>query len=243
MASLFPPSFVARLAATPSDALRCGARGAELCRLATLGVRVPAGLVVTTGAFAETIDALGLRAAHDTLADAMAQGELPSAYAERIARVLRTGSVPRGVLDAIEDALIELELDVGVPLTLEGSLALAEERGAPSVGELEIQHTVDLEPAIRRLYARVFEPDVLAFAAQRALASPVPLAIVVRRSLGPVEVAASGGPFDAALGELGDFARRIEDDLGSCQLRWARSEEGVCVVGLELGLNAAEGRC
>lgn len=234
MASLFPPSFVARLAATPGDALRHGARGAQLFRLATLEVPVPAGLVLTTSAFAETIDALGLRAAHDTLADAMAQGELRGGYGERIARVLRTGAVPRGVLDALEDALIELELDQGVSLTLEGSLALPDTRGAPVVGERELQHTIDVEPAIRALYARVFEPDLLTFAVERGLGSPIPLAIVVRRSVGPVAVAPSRGPFDDAGSELAELARRVEESEGPCRLLWARAERGVCVVGLEL---------
>lgn len=232
VASLFPPTLVVRIDTTHAEPARLGAHGARLARWAALGVRVPPGLVITVEGFFETVDALGLRAAYDTLEEALLRGETPSVYAGRVARVLSTGLLPRMLLDPLEDALVDLGLDVGVPLSVEASLPF--EGPTDLVPGAVVEHAIDLERAIRGLYAGAFRAEVITLAATRGLPRSPPMAVVVRRHLAPTRATPSTGPFEGAPAELATFAEAIEADLGApCVVHWALADGRVHVVRAE----------
>src|SRR5438132_2077781 len=84
-------------AATDPDLL--GGKGASLCRLVSLGHRVPAGFVITRDAFQTALQDMGLAAALATLDSLLAGSKDTIATGEQIRQSILSRRIPSRILE------------------------------------------------------------------------------------------------------------------------------------------------
>ncbi len=217
-----------------------------LGRLAELGYRVPAGIVLTVDTFFATLEGLGLVPAFDTLSDQLEAGSPNLDLGQRVARSIATGRLPRPICEAIEDALIDTALDDAETLIVRSSATVEDSSSASFAGIFEsypVPATGDVEGAIRQVYASVFAPRALAYARERGVGRIPAMAVVIQKF---VEAERSGVMFTRF--SLGREPARtlIEHVEGGCEKLvkgevspdrlW--SEPGADVVSVEGPLSA-----
>ena len=87
--------YVEVLGAGPADPGLLGGNGASLCRLVSLGHRVPPGFVIARDAFQCAIEDMGLSSALDTLDSLLAGTQDTTASAEQFVRAFSRAGFPR----------------------------------------------------------------------------------------------------------------------------------------------------
>src|SRR5438046_2159070 len=87
--------------ADAADPSRLGGKGASLCRLVTLGHRVPAGFVITRDAFQSALQEMGLAPALDTLDSLLARSGDTISTGEQIRQSILSRRIPTRILKPI----------------------------------------------------------------------------------------------------------------------------------------------
>src|SRR5947207_5470876 len=96
--------------ADAADPSRLGGKGASLCRLVSLGHRVPAGFVITRDAFQTALQEMGLAAALATLDSLLAGSKDTIATGEQIRRRVLSSRIPSRILEPIMQTIDALRL-------------------------------------------------------------------------------------------------------------------------------------
>src|SRR5215469_4981256 len=102
--------YVEELGAGATDPGLLGGKGASLCRLVSLGHRVPAGFVITRDAFQNALEDIGLAPQVDTLDSLLAASKETNATAEQIRRRILSRRIPSRILKSIMQIIDELRL-------------------------------------------------------------------------------------------------------------------------------------
>ncbi|GAA4547519.1 PEP/pyruvate-binding domain-containing protein [Pseudonocardia xishanensis] len=194
------------------DLAAVGGKGANLGELARAGLPVPAGFVLTTGAYAAFVDAAfaepglaGAAVLEPELAGVAVaatprepvgprEGEDPEAAAARIQAALHAAAVPAEVADALRGAYAQLG---GGPVAVRSSATAEDLADASFAGQqdtfLNVRGEEALLAAVVRCWASLWTARAIDYRARREVADPR-LAVVVQRM---VEAEASGVLFTA----------------------------------------------
>jgi len=162
-----------------------GGKGASLIQMARAGLPVPAGYIVLSNAFAEFIDAAGLR---DQVDDLLISARRGNAYTERKAVKIRSAiyrkTIPKETSRAILrefDALRSRYVAVRSSANVEDSVNSA------WAGQFEsFLHTTrrNLIRNIKRCWAASFSPHAVLYWQKRAVArKPLAMAVVVQKMI------------------------------------------------------------
>src|SRR5207244_9010201 len=93
--------YVEVLGAGATDPDLLGGKGASLCRLVSLGHRVPAGFVITRDAFQTALQEMGLTSALDTLDSLLAGSGETISTGEQIRQSILSRRIPARILEPI----------------------------------------------------------------------------------------------------------------------------------------------
>src|SRR5438067_10219106 len=93
--------YVEELGAGATDPDLLGGKGASLCRLVSLGHRVPAGFVITRDAFQCAIQDIALGSLLKTLDSLLAGSDNMTATAEQIRQSILSRRIPSRILEPI----------------------------------------------------------------------------------------------------------------------------------------------
>lgn len=236
-----------------ADVPTAGGKGANLGEMIRLGLPVPPGFVVSTGAYAEQARAWGLAERLRAHLDA----DDFDAAASEAAALLGGGDLLSGIEGAIRDAHREL----GATRVAVRSSATAEDlAGASFAGQqetyLDVAGEDDVLASIRRCWASLFSPRALHYRRSRGIPHlDVQIAVVVQRmvpaeaagvlfTVDPVEQRSDRMLLSAApgLGEVvvsghrrGDTYRLRREPLGAPgEAAPGRGADGLAVADLDL---------
>ena len=206
---------VSSLAASDPDSKRLGGKGANLARLLNLGYRVPPGFVVTTDAFAVTLEQLGVRQDYDILSESMARTDPDHDAADSIAQALRQGGLPTSVRIAIGNALDEERLwHVTRDSLIVRSSATVEDSAAFSFAgifdSLAVGDPDALESTVLEVWCSLYSRRALAYTADSGVAQRPRMAVVVQAFL---DASHSGVMFTS----FGDGRTLVEHVEGGCE--------------------------
>jgi phosphohistidine swiveling domain-containing protein len=171
-----------------------------------LGLRVPPGFVVTTGAYDAFVDSNGLKdeivaiasQAHDEDAAAFEEG------AEKIGALFARAKIPDGVVDEIRTAYDRLET-AGGAVAVRSSATAEDLPGASFAGQqesyLNVRAAGALLDAVRACWASLWTARAMAYRAREDIdPAKVSLAVVVQRMV-PAEAAGMMFTADPVSGE------------------------------------------
>ena len=165
-----------------------GGKGASLCRLVSLGHRVPAGFVITRDAFQSALENLGLAPALDMLGSMLAGSQDTTATADQIRERILSRPIPSRILEPIMQTVDALRLweqpSEGVIVR---SSATIEDGSAHSFAgifeSIPISAPEEFEPTVREIWASVFSPRALAYFREIGVQQVPAMALVVQRFL------------------------------------------------------------
>src|SRR5215510_13877552 len=175
-------------AARPHDPGLLGGKGASLCRLVSLGHRVPAGFVITRDAFQSGLKNIGLASALDTLDSLLADSKDTIATGEQIRQSILSRPISSRILKPIMQTVDALRLweqpCEGVILR---SSATIEDGSAHSFAgifeSIAITAPKEFEPTVREIWASVFSPRALSYFREIGVQQVPAMAVVVQRFL------------------------------------------------------------
>lgn len=174
-----------------ADLATVGGKGANLGDLASAGLPVPDGFVVTAPAFLDAMDAAGVRERlATTFADVAAQAADPAALAEGAARlraIVRDAGVPGPMRDIVVDAYRRLGDGVDVPVAVRSSATGEDTAGTSFAGMHEtFTNVIGAEAVLDRLvacWASLYGERAISYRASRELTDEPAIAVVVQRML------------------------------------------------------------
>ncbi|MBI5231063.1 MAG: hypothetical protein HY876_02735 [Coriobacteriales bacterium] len=177
------PEYVIALAAAhglPTDEI--GGKAAGLAALSAAGFPVPDGVVITTRAFREVVQAAGVAESPEAFDD-----ESLRAYCERAALSMRSMEFPFAVQDAIAVAARRL-LAAGGPLAVRSSGTLEDSATASFAGVLEtytgMRSESEVLGAVRRCWGSAFQPRAARYLHEKGRAqSELSVAVVLQRQV------------------------------------------------------------
>lgn len=181
-------AIVSPLAGNESDTARLGGKAANLAKLLTLGYRVPPGFVITTDAFATTIEHLGMQHTFDALGQSVAHLDPSYVLGERISTALCQGTLPESVRVAMDSALEEQRLwDITNNSLIVRSSATVEDSGAFSFAgifeSLPVGVPDALEGTVLEVWSSAFARRALDYAAGSGVMESPRMAVVVQAFL------------------------------------------------------------
>src|SRR5438874_4562688 len=211
--------YVEELGAGATDPDLLGGKGASLCRLVSLGHRVPAGFVITRYAFQSALEDIGLAPEVDRLDSLLAASKKTTATAEQIRRSILSRRSPPRILKPIMQTVDALRLweqpCEGVILR---SSATIEDGSAHSFAgifeSIPISTPEEFEPTVREIWASVFSPRALTYFREVGVQQVPAMAVVVQRFLRPER---SGVMFTRFAGPDGRPCILVEHVEGDCE--------------------------
>src|SRR5207244_767921 len=185
--------YVEVLGAGATDPDLLGGKGASLCRLVSLGHRVPAGFVITRDAFQTALQDMGLAAALATLDSLLAGSKDTIATGEQIRQSILSRRIPSRILEPIVQTIDALRLweqpSEGVIVR---SSATIEDGSAHSFAgifeSMPISTPEEFEPTVREIWASVFSLRALSYFREIGVQQVQAMAVVVERFLRPERV-------------------------------------------------------
>src|SRR5947208_3619026 len=196
-----------------------GGKGASLCRLVTLGHRVPAGFVITRDAFQSALKDMGLASALDTLDLLLAGSKDTTATAEQISQSILSRRIPSRILKPIMQTVDALRLwEQPCEGVIVRSSATIEDGSAHSFAgifeSIPISAPEEFEPTVRQIWASVFSPRALSYFREIGVHQIPAMAIVVQRFL---RAERSGVMFTRFAGPDGKQSILVEHVEGDCE--------------------------
>jgi len=211
--------YVEELGAGATDPGLLGGKGASLCRLVSLGHRVPAGFVITRDAFQTALQDMGLAAALATLDSLLAGSKDTIATGEQIRRRVLSHRIPSRILEPIVQTIDASRLweqpSEGVIVR---SSATIEDGSAHSFAgifeSIPISTPEEFEPTVRQIWASVFSPRALTYFREIGVRQIPAMAVVVQRFL---RAERSGVMFTRFVGPDGRPSILVEHVEGDCE--------------------------
>jgi phosphohistidine swiveling domain-containing protein len=182
--------YIEVLGAGATDPGLLGGKGASLCRLVSLGHRVPAGFVITRDAFQSALEDLGLASALGTLDSLLAASKDTTATAEQISQRILSRQIPSRILEPIMQTIDTLGLwEQPCEGVIVRSSATIEDGSAHSFAgifeSIAISTPEEFEPTVREIWASVFSPRALTYFREIGVQQVPAMAVVVQRYLRP----------------------------------------------------------
>ena len=205
--------------AKSADPGRLGGKGASLCRLVSLGHRVPAGFVITRDAFQRALEDMGLAPALDTLDSLLAGSDDMTATAEQIRQSILSRRIPSRILKPILQAVDALRLwEQPCEGVIVRSSATIEDGSTHSFAgifeSIPISAPEEFEPTVREIWASVFSPRALSYFREVGVQQVPAMAVVVQRFL---RAERSGVMFTRFAGPDGKQSILVEHVEGDCE--------------------------
>ena len=165
-----------------------GGKGASLCRLVSLGHRVPAGFVITRDAFQCAIQDIALGSALKTLDSLLAGSDNMTETAEQIRQSILSRRIPSRILEPIMQTVDALRLwEQPCEGVIVRSSATIEDGSAHSFAgifeSIPIRAPEEFEPTVREIWASVFSPRALSYFREVGVQQIPAMAVVVQRFL------------------------------------------------------------
>ena len=205
--------------AESADPGRLGGKGASLCRLVSLGHGVPAGFVITRGAFQRALEDMGLAPALDTLDSLLAGSDDMTATAEQIRQSILSRRIPSRILKPILQAVDALRLwEQPCEGVIVRSSATIEDGSTHSFAgifeSIPISAPEEFEPTVREIWASVFSPRALSYFREVGVQQVPAMAVVIQRFL---RAERSGVMFTRFAGPDGKQSILVEHVEGDCE--------------------------
>src|SRR6266496_5064231 len=196
-----------------------GGKGASLCRLVSLGHRVPAGFVITRDAFQSALEDMGLASALDTLDSLLAGSKDTTASAELIHQSILSRRIPLQILEPIMQTVDALQLwEQPCEGVIVRSSATIEDGSAHSFAgifeSIPISTPEEFEPTVREIWASVFSPRALTYFREIGVQQVPAMAVVLQRFL---RAERSGVMFTRFAGPDGRQCILVEHVEGDCE--------------------------
>ena len=196
-----------------------GGKGASLCRLVTLGHRVPAGFVITRFAFQRALEEMGLAPALNRVGSMLGTSQDMTAAADQIREKILSRPIPTRILEPIIETVDALQLwsapSGGVIIR---SSATIEDGSAHSFAgifeSIPVFAPEEFEPTIRQIWASVFSPRALTYFREIGVREIPAMAVVVQRFL---RAERSGVMFTRFAGPDGRPRILVEHVAGDCE--------------------------
>lgn len=171
-----------------ADPGRLGGKGASLCRLVSLGHRVPAGFVITRDAFQSGLKEMGLGAALDSLDSLLAHGGDTIAIGEEVRQSILSRRIPSRILEPMMQTVEALQLwePPSEGLIIRSSATIEDGSAHSFAGIFEsipISAPEEFEPTVREIWASVFSPRALSYFREIGVRELPAMAVVVQRFL------------------------------------------------------------
>jgi len=196
-----------------------GGKGASLCRLVSLGHRVPAGFVITRDAFRRALQDIALASALETLDSLLAGSDDITATAEQIRQSILSRRIPSRILEPIMQTVDALRLwEQPCEGVIVRSSATIEDGSAHSFAgifeSIPISAPEELEPTVREIWASVFSPRALTYFREIGIQQIPAMAVIVQRFL---RAERSGVMFTRFAGPDGKQSTLVEHVEGDCE--------------------------
>jgi phosphohistidine swiveling domain-containing protein len=196
-----------------------GGKGASLCRLVSLGHRVPAGFVITREAFQSALEDIGLASVLETLDALLAGTNDTTATAEQIRQSILSRQIPSRILEPIMQTVDALGLwEQPCEGVIIRSSATIEDGSAHSFAgifeSIPISTPGEFEPTVREIWASVFSPRALTYFREIGVQQVPAMAVVVQRFL---RAERSGVMFTRFAGPDGRQSILVEHVEGDCE--------------------------
>ena len=180
--------YIEVLGAGAADPGLLGGKGASLCRLVSLGHRVPPGFVITRDAFQSALEEIGLASALDTLDSLLAGSKDTTASGEQIRQSILSRRIPSRILKPIMQTVDALGLwEQPCEGVIVRSSATIEDGSAHSFAgifeSIPISTPEEFEPTVREIWASVFSPRALTYFREIGVQEMPAMAVVVQRFL------------------------------------------------------------
>jgi phosphohistidine swiveling domain-containing protein len=196
-----------------------GGKGASLCRLVSLGHRVPAGFVITRDAFQRALQDIALASALETLDSLLAGSDDMTATAEQIRQSILSRRISSRILEPIMQMVDALRLwERPCEGVIVRSSATIEDGSAHSFAgifeSIPISAPEEFEPTVREIWASVFSPRALSYFREIGVQQIPAMAVVVQRFL---RAERSGVMFTRFAGPDGKQSILVEHVEGDCE--------------------------
>jgi pyruvate,water dikinase len=169
-----------------TDVAQTGGKGASLARLATAGLPVPPGFVVTSAAFATFLEASGLVATVRTLlrrVDPQQRRQL-EAVAAQIQQAIGAAPLPLELDAAVAGAYAELGHGEPIAVAVRSSAVAEDSQQASFAGQqetfLDVRGVDAVLDRVRACWASFFSPRALFYRAQKGSLDDLAIAVVVQ---------------------------------------------------------------
>src|SRR6266481_4582134 len=165
-----------------------GGKGASLCRLVSLGYRVPAGFVITRDAFQPALQEIGVASVLETLDSLLAGSDDMTTTAEQIRQSILSRRIPSQILEPIMQAVDDLRLweqpCEGVIVRSSGTIEDGSAHSFAGIFEsIPISAPEEFERTVREIWASVFSPRALSYFREIGVQQVPAMAVVVQRFL------------------------------------------------------------
>src|SRR5437773_3617020 len=211
--------YIKMLGPCAADPGLLGGKGASLCRLVSLGHRVPAGFVITRDAFRRALQDIALASALETLDSLLAGSDDITATAEQIRQSILSRRIPSRILEPIMQAVDALRLwERPCDGVIVRSSATIEDGSAHSFAGIFESRPISapeaFEPTVREIWASVFSPRALTYFREIGVQELPAMAVVVQRFL---RAERSGVMFTRFVGPDGRPSILVEHVEGDCE--------------------------
>src|SRR5437773_4007040 len=211
--------YIKMLGPCAADPGLLGGKGASLCRLVSLGHRVPAGFVITRDAFQRALQDIALASALETLDSLLAGSDDMTATAQQIRQSILSRPIPSRILEPIMQTVDGLRLwEQPCEGVIVRSSATIEDGSAHSFAgifeSIPISAAEEFEPAVREIWASVFAPRALTYFREIGVQQVPAMAVVVQRFL---RAERSGVMFTRFAGPDGKQCILVEHVEGDCE--------------------------
>lgn len=174
-----------------TDVAQAGGKGASLARLATAGLPVPPGFVVTSAAFATFLAETGLAATIRSLLREVDpdQRRALEAAAEELRRAILTAPMPLELDAAVAGAYAELGHGEPIAVAVRSSAVAEDSQQASFAGQqetfLDVRGVDAVLEGIRACWASFFSPRALFYRARKGSLDDLAFAVVVQELVVP----------------------------------------------------------
>src|SRR5438874_1202997 len=211
--------YVEELGAGATDPDLLGGKGASLCRLVSLGHRVPPGFVITRDAFQRALEDMGLAPALDKLDSLLADSKDTIATGDQIRQSVLSRRIPARILEPIMQTVDALRLwEQPCEGVIVRSSATIEDGSAHSFAgifeSVPVSTPEEFEPTVRQIWASVFSPRALTYFHEIGVHQVPAMAVVVQRFL---RAERSGVMFTRFAGPDGRQSILVEHVEGDCE--------------------------
>src|SRR5262245_32509027 len=196
-----------------------GGKGASLCRLVSLGHRVPPGFVITRDAFQRGLEDMGLASAVEMLDSLLAGSKDTTATGGQIRQNILSRRIPSRILQPIMQTVNALRLwEQPCEGVIVRSSATIEDGSAHSFAgifeSIQISTPEEVEPTVREIWGSGFSPRALTYFREIGVQQVPAMAVVVQRFL---RAERSGVMFTRFAGPGGKQSILVEHVEGDCE--------------------------